>query len=161
MNKKTLGRLLDTALAHHKSGRHAEAESLYAQIHTAAPRLFDGWYLAGTLEVNRDRPEAAIPLLQRALRLSPGSTQCKLFLGMALADTGRFAEAEKPLRAGLGAHPGYSEAWENLAAVLCALERSTEATECLRRVLALQPDRTDIQERLATLGVGWVSVVRS
>jgi predicted Zn-dependent protease len=153
MNRKTLERTLQAAVDHHRAGRHAEAEALYAQCRASFPKVFDVWYLSGTLAVHRDQPDAAIPLLQRALRLSPASSQCKLFLGMALADTGRFAEAEKPLRAGLEKHPAYPEAWENLANSLCALDRVPEAVECLRRVLALQPDRAEIRERIDAMSL--------
>lgn len=148
MNFKNLQRTLAEALEHHRAGRHEEAARLYASVRRAAPKVYDGWYLSGTLEVHRDRPEAAIPLLQQALRLSPTASQCKLFLGLALSDVGRFAEAEKPLRAGLEKHPNYAEAWENLANALIALERPAEAAEAFRRVLALQPGRDDVRERI-------------
>jgi tetratricopeptide (TPR) repeat protein len=141
MNKKTLGRLLDTALAHHKAGRHAEAALLYGQVREAAPRLFDGWYLAGALAIHADLPKDAVPLLTRALQIEPGSSKCRLFLGMALADLGRYAEAEKLLRSALQKHPDHPEAWANLAKVLVELGRPVEADECLRRVSALRPSR--------------------
>lgn len=139
MNKKTLGRLLDTALVHHKAGRHAEADVLYAQVREAAPRLFDGWFLSGALAIHADRPADAVPLLTRALQIESGSSKARLFLGMALADLGRYAEAEKPLRAALQKHPDHPEAWENLANCLMELGRPTEADECQRRVSALRP----------------------
>jgi tetratricopeptide (TPR) repeat protein len=158
MNRKHLERNLQAAVDHQRAGRHDEAEALYAQCREAFPKVFDVWYLSGTLAVHRDQPEAAIPLLQRALRLSPSSSQCKLFLGMALADTGRFAEAEKPLRAALEKHPNYPEAWENLADCLCALDRVPEAVECLRRVLAQRPDRSDLRERIDAMSFAGVTL---
>lgn len=153
MNRKNLERTLQTAVDHQRAGRHAEAEALYAQCRASFPKVFDVWYLSGTLAVHRDQPETAIPFLQRALRLSPASSPCKLFLGMALADTGRFAEAEKPLRAALEKHPNYPEAWENLADCLCALDRVPEAVDCLRRVLELRPDRADVRERMDAMAL--------
>jgi tetratricopeptide (TPR) repeat protein len=151
MNRKNIQRTLEAALAHHKAGELDQAERLYAEVCKAAPKLYDAWYLAGALAVHRDKPDAAVPLLTRALRISPGATQCKLFLGMALADLGRFQEAEKPLRSALEKHPGYPEAWENLANVMCALDRPSEAADCLLRLLELQPDRIEIRERLAAM----------
>lgn len=156
MNRKTLTRMLDAALTHHKAGEHDQAARLYAQVCAELPKLYDGWYLAGALAFQTGRLEDAVTMLARALRLSPGASQCQLFLGMALADLGRFAEAEKPLRAGLAKHPAYPEAWENLADTLCALDRPAESAGCLRRVLALQPDRTEIRERLEALAVATV-----
>jgi tetratricopeptide (TPR) repeat protein len=139
MNKKKLGRLLDTALIHHKAGEHTEAAKLYAQVCEAAPRLFDGWYLAGTLAVHDNRPADAVPLLKRALRIEPSSARCALFLGMAQADLGQFAEAEKPLQAALKKYPNHPEAWTNLGKCFTFLGRPTEAEECRQRANALQP----------------------
>jgi tetratricopeptide (TPR) repeat protein len=155
MNSKKLQRSLEAAVALQNAGQFDEAERYYAQVRRSAPKLFDGWYLSGTLAFQRGgHLEEAVDYLTRALRLSAGSSRCKLFLGMALADLGRYAEAEKPLRSALEKHPNHPEAWENLADTLSALGRPTEAADCLRRVLADQPDRADIRERLsAGLGV--------
>lgn len=152
MNRKKILKTLDDALVHHRAGRIDEAAVLYAQVCRAAPRLFDGWYLAGALAFHRGGhlPEA-IDHLTRAQRLDPRSSQCKLFLGMALADAGRLAEAEKPLMAAVQKLDGYPEAWENLANVHEALGRPAEAVDCLRRALALKPQRTELQQRLDEL----------
>ncbi len=149
MNKKTLLRTLDSAVTAHKSGQHQEAERLYAQVRQGAPRLFDGWYLSGVLAVHADRPADAVPFLTQALQLDKGSAEGRLFLGMALADLGRYAEAVKPLRSALEKLPEHPEAWENLAKALAATGRPSEADECLRRVLAMQPHRSDVREKLA------------
>jgi predicted Zn-dependent protease len=135
MNKKAIGRTLDAALALHKAHQHAEAAPLYAQVCQAAPKLFDGWFLAGTLALHDDRPADAVPLLTRAMRIDPTSSKCRLFLGMALADSGNFADAEKPLRAGLEKYPDHPAAWANLAKTLTELGRPSEAAECRERVL--------------------------
>lgn len=157
MNKKTLQRTLDAAVTAHKSGQHAEAERLYAQVRQGAPRLFDGWYLSGVLAVHEDRPADAVPFLTQALQLDKSSAETRLFLGMALADLGRFAEAVKPLRAALEKLPDHPEAWENLANSLAATGRPSEANECLRRVLAMQPHRVDVREKLAAVPVALAS----
>lgn len=152
MNRKKLLKTLDAALAHHRAGQIDEAAGLYAQVCRAAPRLFDGWYLAGALAFHRGgHLEQAIDFLSRAHRIDPRSQECKLFLGMALADAGRHLEAEKPLASALQKLTGYPEAWENLANVHEALGRPAEAAECLRRVIALQPQRSEIQQRLDNL----------
>jgi protein O-GlcNAc transferase len=149
MNFKKLQRSLEEAIVLQNAGQFDEAERHYAQVRRSAPKLFDGWYLSGTLAFQRGgHLEKAVDYLTRALRLSAGSSKCKLFLGMALADLGRYAEAEKPLRSALEKHPDHPEAWENLADTLYALGHPTEAADCLRRVLVAQPDRTDIRDRL-------------
>lgn len=155
MNRKKILNTIEQALAHHQAGRIDEAARTYAEVCRAAPRFFDAWYLAGALAFQRGgHLREAIELLTRALRLKPDSVECKLFLGMALADAGRHAEAEKPLRAAVQKLPGFAEAWENLANVVCALGRSDEAVGYMRRALVLQPGRADLRERLDALLAG-------
>lgn len=149
MNRNKVLNTIGVALEHHKAGRIDEAARTYAQVCRAAPHFFDAWYLAGALAFHRGgHLPQAIDFLSRALRLNPQSAECKLFLGMALVDAGRHAEAEKPLKAALQKLPNYAEAWESLANVACALGRPVEAVDCLRRVIALLPDRTDVRQRL-------------
>lgn len=155
MNKKTLQRTLETALEFHRSGQHDEAEKLYAQVRHGAPKLYDGWYLSGTLAFQRGgHLEEAVTYLTRAQRLDPQAAQCKLFLGMALADLGRHGEAEKSLRAAVQKLPNYPDAWQNLARCESALGRRSEAVESVQRALALAPDRADLREQLDTLQRG-------
>lgn len=152
MNRKKLAHLIDTALAHHRAGRLEEAAQLYAEVCQATPRFFDAWFLAGALAFHRGgHLEQAIEYLNRALRLDPGSAKCKLFLGMALADAGRFAEAEKPLAAAVQKLPTYPEAWENLAKIYAALGNTRGEAEALRRLLEFRPDNAEIRERLEIL----------
>lgn len=150
MNRKQLQRTLETAIEHQKAGRHDEAEQLYRQACQAAPKLFDAWYLAGTLAVHTGRLEEAVDLLKRAVKLDPAAAPAKLFLGMALADLRRFAEAEKPLRAALQKLPNYPEAWENLALTVESLGRLAEAVEYRRRVVQQRPDDAEAHHRLGT-----------
>lgn len=155
MNRKKILSAIEQALAQHRAGRIEEAARTYADVCRSAPRFFDAWYLAGALAFQRGgHLREAIDLLTRALRLKPDSAECKLFLGMALADAGRHAEAEKPLRSAVQKLPGFAEAWENLANVTGALGRPNEAIDCLRRALVLQPGRADIRQRLDALLAG-------
>jgi len=152
MNQRKLQQTLELGLAHHQRGEAEEAARLYAQVRQAAPRLFDGWHLAGALAYQQGRTAEAVELLSRARRLDPASAPCKLFLGMALADLGRFAEAESPLRSALQALPDHPEAWINLARTVQALGRpGREGVDCLRRAVALEPGRAEIHERLGEL----------
>ena len=150
MKFKTLQRTLAAGVALQQSGQFDEAERQYAQVRRSAPNLFDGWYLSGTLAFHRGgHLEAAVEFLQRALRIDPRAGSAKLFLGMALADLGRFAEAEQPLRAALLKLPGYAEAWDNLAKILAETGRSAEAGDCRRRALALPRDQAGRAEPFA------------
>lgn len=154
MNHKTLEKTLTAALTHQRAGELDAAAKLYLQVRRSAPNVYDGWYLSGTNAIHRDQPTEAIPYLTRAMQLARGgreASQCRLFLGIAYADTGRSADAVPLLRAALGKHPEYEEAWEALTQALIVLDRPMEAADCIRAWQAAHPGRTDLQERLAAL----------
>ncbi|HEY4300937.1 MAG TPA: tetratricopeptide repeat protein [Candidatus Didemnitutus sp.] len=149
MNQRKIQQAIESALALHQRGELDEAARLYAEVRHNAPNRFDAWHLAGALEFQRGRLPEAVELLNRARRLDSQSVPCKLFLGMALADLGRFAEAEKPLQSALEKMPGHAEAWLNLARAHRALGRpAADIVAALRRAAALEPDRAGTQEQL-------------
>lgn len=152
MNQRKIQNTVQTALALHQRGDLAEAARLYDEVCRNAPRLFDGWHLSGALAFQQGRTTEAVERLQRARRIDPTSAPNKLFLGMALADLGQFAEAEKPLRAALEKFPEQGEGWLNLARCARALGRPAEdAIASLRRAIAVQPDRAATHEELGEL----------
>ena len=151
MNRKKLEQTVNAALEYHHRGELDEAARLYAAACQAAPRVFDPWVLAGSLEFHRKNLEKAADLLTRALRLDASSSKCKLFLGMTLTDLGRHAEAEKYLRSAVQKHPNYPEAWTDLGTSLCALGRGADAVACFEKAIALKSDDAIAHERLGEL----------
>lgn len=152
MNRNQLQKTLEAGIEHQKAGRYAEAEELYAQVRRDKPKLYDGWYLAGTAAFQRGgHLKQAVEYLSRARHLDRQAVECSLFLGMAFADLGRYEDAVKPLQAALKKFPAKVEAWENLAKSLDALRRTTEAIDAYERALALQPDRNEWRERVDAL----------
>ncbi|PZG02085.1 hypothetical protein C1I99_04115 [Micromonospora deserti] len=59
----------------------------------------------------------------------PGSSSCRLFLGVSLTNAGRWEEALEPLRACLDLRPEYSEAHNALGMALGKLGRFADADE--------------------------------
>ncbi len=144
--------MLGEALALHKELRHDEAERLYSQIRSAAPKNFDGWFLSGAMAFQRGgHLEQAVELLERARRLDATSAPCRLFLGMALADLGRFAEAEPHLTRALKKAPHQAEAWENLSRCQRAMGHAEEAMASLEKFVSLQPANPAAHEQLGEL----------
>lgn len=141
MNARQINTRLEEALALHKSLQHDEAERIYAEVRKKAPKNFDAWFLSGAMAFQRgDHLDDAIKLLTRARKLQPLSTECRLFLGMALADANHHAEAEPHLAWVLKRLPGQPEAWENLAKCQRALGKPRDAADSLRAMLAARPD---------------------
>ncbi len=152
MNHKQRTNLLEEALALHKSHQHDEAERIYAKVRLECPKDFDAWYLSGAMAFQRGgHLEEAIELLQKARKLNADSLECRMFLGMALADLGRYAEAEPHLVRTLKKSPQMAEVWENLARCQKAMGAPHEALESLTKFAEIQPGNVNAHELLGEL----------
>ncbi len=135
--------LFDQGLAHHQSGRLAEAEALYQAVLAADPHHADSLHLLGVIACQRRAPETAVELIGRAIARKSGVAAYHSNLGSALLDLERAEEAEAAFRTALELQPEYAEAWCNLAAALLELRRFAEAEAAARRALALRPDHAE------------------
>ena len=107
--------LLQSALAHHRAGRLAEAESLYRQARTAAPKSFDAVHLSGLVAYQQGRLPEAVELLTHAHVMDRRNAACEMRLALALLGLKKYPEAEAHLRHAIATKPDLHEAWENLA----------------------------------------------
>ena len=140
MNHKQRTHLLEEALTLHQSQQHEEAERLYAKVRRECPKDFDAWFLSGAMAFQRgDHLDHAIELLSRARKIQPLSPECRLFLGMALADAKRFSDAEPHLSWVLKRLPNQPEAWENLANSQKATGKPREALNSLQKMTEAAP----------------------
>ena len=152
MNHKQRTNLLEEALSLHKAHQHDEAERIYAKVRRDCPRDFDAWYLSGAMAFQRGgHLEEAVELLQKARKLNADSVECRMFLGMALADLGRHAEAEPHLVRALKKSPHMAEMWENLARCQRAMGLPQEALESLGKFAEIQPTNANARELLGEL----------
>ena len=152
MNHKQRTHLLEEALSLHQSHQHKEAERIYAKVRHECPKDFDAWYLSGAMAFQRGgHLEEAVELLQTARKLNPESVECRMFLGMALADLGRYMEAEPHLTRALKKSPHMSEMWENLARCQKEMGLPHEALESLASFVKNQPSNANAHERLGEL----------
>jgi len=141
--------MLEEALALHRQLRHDEAEKIYGRVRARCPRDFDAWFLSGAMAFQRGgHLENAVDLLEKARKLKPDSIECRMFLGMALADLGRYAEAEPHLSRALKKAPHQAEAWENLARCQRSTGQVKEAMVALEKFVALQPLNAAAHEQL-------------
>ncbi|MEZ5278015.1 MAG: tetratricopeptide repeat protein [Opitutaceae bacterium] len=148
MNPARIQRLLHDALANHKAGRSDMARDGYAAVRKAAPRNFDGYHLAGILELGQGRMDEAERLLRRAHRLDRQSTACEKKLAIVLLAKNNPVEAEKHLRAVLTRDRGDLEALTRLGEALRLQGRAGEAVSILRESAALHPDSAEVQNNL-------------
>ena len=149
MNNKQRINLLEEALALHQSQQHEAAERIYEQVRRECPKDFDAWYLSGAMAFQRGgHLEYAVELLQKARKLNPESVECRMFLGMALADLGRYAEAEPHLVRAIKKAPHRPEVWENLGRCQKAIGLPQEALESLEKFTELQSENAYAHEVL-------------
>jgi protein O-GlcNAc transferase len=134
---------VEEAIALHRQGRLAEAETLYRQELARDPRQFALHYQLGVLCMSQGRFAEAVDFLEDALRLRAGDIAALLNLGLALRHLGRPAEALPPLARILAARPDLAEAHYQRAAALAELGRAPQALEAVKRALVLQPDHID------------------
>jgi tetratricopeptide (TPR) repeat protein len=152
MNHKQRTNLLEEALSLHQAHEHDEAERIYAKVRRECPKDFDAWYLSGAMAFQRGgHLEEAVELLQKARKLNADSVECRMFLGMALADLGRHAEAEPHLARALKKTPHMAEMWENLARCQRAMGLPQEALESLGKFAEIQPTNATAHELLGEL----------
>jgi predicted O-linked N-acetylglucosamine transferase (SPINDLY family) len=152
MNHKQRTNLLEDALALHKAHQHDEAERIYAKVRRECPKDFDAWYLSGAMAFQRGgHLEEAVELLQKARKLNADSVECRMFLGMALADLSRHAEAAPHLVRALKKSPHMAEMWENLARCQRGMGLPHEALESLGKFAEIQPTNANAHELLGEL----------
>ncbi|NBR48353.1 hypothetical protein EBU02_05825 [bacterium] len=152
MNHKQRTHLLEEALSLHQSHQHDEAERIYSKVRRECPKDFDAWYLSGAMAFQRGgHLEEAVGLLQKARKLNSDSVECRMFLGMALADLKRFTEAEPHLIRALKKSPHMPEMWENLARCQKAMGLPHAALESLEKFTELQPSNSHAHELLGEL----------
>ena len=152
MNHKQRTNLLEEALRLHQAHEHDAAERIYAKVRHECPKDFDAWYLSGAMAFQRGgHLEEAVELLQKARKLNADSVECRMFLGMALADLGRHAEAEPHLVRALKKSPHMADMWENLARCQRAMGLPHEALESLGKFAQIQPTNANAHELLGEL----------
>jgi predicted O-linked N-acetylglucosamine transferase (SPINDLY family) len=144
-------RLLESAIAHHRSGRLAEAEDLYRQVLAQQPANPDALHLAGVLHTQRGDPAAGLRLLRQAVSRRPDAPIFHNNLGKALADAGDWAAAMASHERAIALEPRYAEAHYNLGVTLAALGNMAGAEQAYRRVLALAPDDFRARNNLAVV----------
>jgi len=127
------------ALARHRAGDRAAAETLYrAAIATNAGDVA-ALHGLGVLCFETGRGEEAIRLLERGAQLAPADGAVRLNLASSYAAAGRVEDAERCCRELLAADPRMLEAQLLLANLLRRQRRPAEALTLYEGLLKLEP----------------------
>src|SRR5215469_9166476 len=147
---------IQEALALHRAGRLAEAETLYLKALAADKDCYPALHLLGVIRLHQGRASEGLPYIERALTLQPGAPESLSNYGIALEAVGRRAEALKALESvvklnrndealadldrAVALDPASEDAWNNRGLVLMALGRPERALQSYDRALQLRPN---------------------
>ena len=81
--------------SHWMQGEFDDAERCWRKSLEWNDRRAWPWLLLGKLELQRNRPEEAVALLERAIELAPTAYEAAYSLSMAYRRAGRVAEADR------------------------------------------------------------------
>ena len=141
--------LFDLAVAHHQSGRLAEAESLYRDSLTLDPNHADSLNCLGILAHQCGRNDAALELIGRAIATQERNPQYHYNIALVLAASGRMDDAVVHNRRAIALKPDYTDAHTNLASALASQGKWSEAEVHFRRTLSQSPQSPQAYSNLA------------
>ena len=144
-------REIDLSALYASADRHAELESVAAQMVRIWPHYALGWRSLGIVLALQQRFGEAVPALERALKGAPDDPQTHNTLGVALQALARPAEAEAALRHAIELNPAFHEAHGNLGYLLTGLGRPEDAEANYRRAIELHPGYPEAHNGLGVL----------
>lgn len=134
---------IQTAVAHHQSGRWRDAELIYRQLLAEDPNHPDLWHLLGVLAYQVGRPAMAVDYIRRAIGLYDRAAAYFGNLGEAYRVQNDMLRAEKAFRRAIELDPNLADAHGNLALLLQATGRLDEARAAADRTVELRPQHAE------------------
>jgi len=136
---------------HRLHGNHAAALDSFNEAIRIDPGFARPYAQAANALVFLGRPNEALPVVEKALQLSPNDKAIGVFLwvkGRAYFTLGKYPEAIEPLASSVGVRPNlwYVHAW--LVAALALTDRDAEAQQALNVFKQVHHARADL---------GWIA----
>ncbi|MDJ0947676.1 MAG: tetratricopeptide repeat protein [Alphaproteobacteria bacterium] len=142
---------LETAAAHHRAGRLAEAEAGYRQVLTVDPSQGDALHLLGVLALQSGDAEEAVRRLEPVVGRYPDVADFRTNLANALQACGRTEEAAQHYRRTLELAPNHAAAHADYAKFLAGQSQWDLAESHYRKSLAINPQQIAVLNNLANL----------
>jgi len=147
---ESLPQSLTVALQLHRSGRFAEAESVYRERLESQPHDIDALNLLGALVYQQQRFEEAIACFERVLALQPENPDAYNSLGIALKGQGKLQDAVAHYQQALSRQPAHVEALNNLGNALKELGDLEGAIAAYQQALDRRPAYPEAHNNLGT-----------
>lgn len=132
--------LMRTAIADHRQGSLARAESGYRRIIEAVPGHFAALHQLALVLLQQGRLDAAKSSILEALAAGPGNAAAHCTCGNILAALSEDAAAIASYERAIALSPSYAAAFNNRGNVLRRMGRLEDAAESYSRALELAPD---------------------
>jgi predicted O-linked N-acetylglucosamine transferase (SPINDLY family) len=136
----TVAALLQSALAHHRAGRIADAEALYRDVLQRAPQTFEALYLLGVSAAQRGDHTSALDLLTRGITVNPASAEASYSRALTFKALNCLQDALTDFDRAIALEPGFAAAHNDRGIVLSALKRPEDALKSYDQAVALKPD---------------------
>ncbi|MCH8045270.1 MAG: glycosyltransferase family protein [Planctomycetes bacterium] len=140
--------ILQSALARHRAGRHAEAGKLYRRVLIADSQNADALHLLGMLAFERRQYDQAAASIRRAIQSAGGRAVFHNNLGNVLQQQENYTGAIAAYCRAIEIDPDYAGALHNLGNAHRAAEDWAEAEACYRRAAELRDHWPDIHNNL-------------
>jgi Tfp pilus assembly protein PilF len=116
------------------------AQAVFRHVTSMDPAYADGPVNVARAQLQEGEVEAAIPMLEQALTISPRLAKAHYFLGTALKTLGRYDEALDHLRTAAEQYPRDRVVLNEIGRVHFLLRQFDEAIAALQKVLAVDPE---------------------
>ena len=153
-DKPQSDRILEEAIAAHRSGDIDGAYGVYRQILTEQPDHAGARHMVGVVYLQQGRLSDAEEEIRRAIASDSGVVRYHQNLAVALTEQKRFEEALGALESALDVDPTNREATFATAGLMLLLARPIEAEDILRGLIAKDPgDAAALANLASALGM--------
>ncbi len=141
----------ERAFALHEAGEIEAAATGYQAVLAANADDVAVLCHLGSLELDRDRPAASVPLLERAAALRPDLPEVQNYLGMGFQALERWGEATQAFERALKLDPQFAAAFFHLGEIAESLGRAETAVALYRQTLEHDPEAAIVHVTLGRL----------
>ncbi len=139
----TTDQLLELATRQHRAGDLTDARRLYRLVLAESPIHPVALFQLGVLELQENRPDAAVPLISAAAMAVPSEIRYQFALGEALSSMGRWNPAAAAYRRAAAINPQRADVHRSLGFALASLGDHAAAIDSYHEAIRCQPDFAD------------------